>query len=54
MIPKGSNKMDSNSDEHFIIVQAAIEADNQETKSNKQDSNEKMMKLTKYSKAYLT
>ena len=38
--------MDKNSDEQFIIMQAAIEANNQEMKSNKKDSNEKIMKLT--------
>ena len=33
--------MDNKSDEHFIIMPYAIEANNQEMKSNKQDSDEK-------------
>ena len=33
--------MENNSDEQFIIMQAAIEANKQDMKSNKQDSDEK-------------
>ena len=45
--------MDNNSDEYFIIMQAAIEANNQTMKSNKQDSDEKMINLAEYFKAIL-
>ena len=38
--------MDKKSDEQFIIMQVEIEAKKQEMKSNKKDSDEKMMKLT--------
>ena len=38
--------MDNKSDEQFIIMQAIIEANKQEMKSNKKDPNEKIMKLT--------
>ena len=38
-MPKGSNKMENNSDEQLIITQAAVEA-------NKQKYDEKMTKLT--------
>ena len=44
-MPKGSNKMDKNSDENFIIIQAAIDSNKQEMKANKQYSDEKMMKI---------
>ena len=45
--------MYNKSDEQFIITESAIEANNQEIKANKQDSDEKMMELTEYSKAIL-
>ena len=45
-ITKGTNKMDNESDEQFIIMQGKIEANKQEMKSNKQDSDEKMMQFT--------
>ena len=35
-------------DENFIIMLATIEANKQYMKTNKQDSDEKMMKLTEY------
>ena len=44
-MPKGSNNMDKNSDENFIIIQAAIDSNKQEMKANKQYSDEKMMKI---------
>ena len=45
--------MDNKSDEQFIIMQAAIEANKQQMKNNKQDSDEKMMKLTEDFKAVI-
>ena len=45
-MPKVTNNMDNNSDEQFIIMQAAIEYNKQEIKANKQDSDDKMMNLT--------
>ena len=48
-MPKGTNNMEKNSDEYFIIMQAAIENNKQDIKAdikaNKQDSDEKMMQL---------
>ena len=38
--------MENKSDEQFIIMQAAIEDNKQETKSNKKDSDEKIMQFT--------
>ena len=38
--------MDNKSDEQFIIMKVTIEANKQDIKDNKQDSDEKMMKLT--------
>ena len=38
--------MDNKSDEQFIIMQLNIEANEQDMKSNQQDSDEEMMKLT--------
>ena len=46
--------MDNKYDEQFIIMQAKIETNKQYMKTNKQDSDEKMMKLTEYFKAMLT
>ena len=37
------NKMENKSDNQFIIMKGAIEANKQDMKSNKQDSDEKMM-----------
>ena len=45
--------MDNNSDEQFIIMQAKIESNKQETKTNKQYSDEKMMNLTEKFKAMI-
>ena len=45
-MPKGTNNMDNKSDEKFTIMQAAIEANKQEMKSNKQESDEKMTQFT--------
>ena len=42
--------MENKSNEHFIIVQSEIEDKNQEMKSNKKDSDEKIMKLSEESK----
>ena len=50
---KGSNKIYNNYDEQFMIMQSEIEANKQEMKSKKQDSDEKMMKLVEYLKAML-
>ena len=38
--------MENKSDEQVIIIQATIESNMQDMKSNKQDSNEKMTKFT--------
>ena len=38
--------MDNNYDEQVIIMQATIQAKNHEMKNNKQDYDEKMIKLT--------
>ena len=45
--------MDNKSDEQLIITQATTEAKKQEMKSNNQDSDEKIMKLTEYFKEML-
>ena len=45
--------MDNKYDEQFIIMQATIKSNKQEIKSNKQDSDEKMMNLTEDFKAIL-
>ena len=45
-MPKLSNNMDNKADEQLIITQSTIEANMQEMKSNKQDSDDKMMKVT--------
>ena len=45
--------MDKISDEQFIIMQSKIEVNKKDMKSNNQDSDEKMMKLTEYFKAML-
>ena len=52
-MPKGSNNMDNNSDEQFIIMQSTIESNKQEMKANKQHSDEKMVKLAEDFKAML-
>ena len=52
-MPKLINKTDNKSDEQFIIMKSAIEFNKQEMKSNRQDSDNKMMKLTKYVKVML-
>ena len=41
-----SNNMDNKYDQQFIITQAKIESKNQDIKSNKQDSDEKIVNLT--------
>ena len=46
--------MDNNSDEQFIIVHAVIEANKQGLKSNKQDSDGKIMNITEYFKSMLS
>ena len=50
---KGSNNMENKSDEKFIVIQAAIESNNQDMKSNEQDSDEKMKKFIEYFKEML-
>ena len=52
-MPKISNKMYNKSEEQFIIIQASIEANNPDIKSNKQESDEKMTKLTEDFKSIL-
>ena len=50
---KKINNIYNRSSEQSIIVQATIEANKKEIKSNKQDSDDKMMKLTEDFKAML-
>ena len=50
---KGINNMDNKSDEQFIIMQAATEANKQEMKSNKQYSDEKLKFIPEDFKAML-
>ena len=45
--------MDNKSDEQFMIMQSAIEANNQNIKANQKDSDEKTIKLAKDFKAVL-
>ena len=45
-MPQVANKMENNYDEKFIIMQSADEYNKQEMKSNKQESDEKMTKLS--------
>ena len=42
--------MGNKSDEQFVIMQAAIEANKQEMKANNQDSDKKMMEFIETSK----
>ena len=44
-MPKVSINMNNNSDEQFIIIEAAIESNKQEMKAKKQESDEKIMNL---------
>ena len=46
--------MDNNSYDQFIIMKAAIEANKQEMRANKQDYNEKMTSLTEEFKIMLS
>ena len=46
--------MDTKSDEQFIIMQDVIESNNQEMKSNKQDSDEKNINITEDFKVMLS
>ena len=52
-MPKISNKMYNKYEEQFIIIQDSIKANNPDIKSNKQDSDEKMTKLTEDFKSIL-
>ena len=45
--------MDNKCNDQFIIIKSSIEASRQDMKSNKQDPDEKTMKLTEYFKAIL-
>ena len=45
-MPQVANKMENNYDEKFIVMKAADEYNKQEMKSNKQESDEKMKKLS--------
>ena len=46
--------MDNKSDEQFIIMQATIETNKQDMRSNKQESDKKMMNTTEDFKSMLT
>ena len=46
-MPKVSHIIYNKYDEQFIIMQYTVECNNKEMKTNKRDSNEKMMKLIK-------
>ena len=50
---KVSNNTETNYYKQRIIVKSTIEANNQETKDNKQDSDEKMTKFTEEFKTML-
>ena len=52
-MPKGINKMENRSDEHFIIMQAANEVNKQDMKANKKDSDDKMTNIKEYFKAII-
>ena len=52
-MPKGINKMDNKYHEQFITMQASIEVNKKEMKYNKQDSDDKMLKVTEDFKAML-
>ena len=43
-MPKGGNKMDTKSDEQFLIIQETIEANNQESDDKEMKTAEKQMK----------
>ena len=50
---KGSNNMDTKSDEQLTIIQSEIEANKQYMKANKKDSDDKITKFTEDFKAML-
>ena len=52
-MPKGSNNMDNKSDKHLIVIKYTIEANKKEMKSNRQNSGDKMMKVTEHFKEML-
>ena len=52
-MPKGSNNMDNKYDKQFLIMKSTIEANNQEMKPKKKESEEKVMKLTEDFKTIL-
>ena len=41
-MPKGGNKMDTKSDEHFLILEATIEANKQEYDKNHKKADERI------------
>ena len=43
---KGGNKMDKNSDEHFLAIEATIETNKKEANNNQLKNDEKMTILT--------
>ena len=43
-MPKGGNKMDTKSDEHFLIIQETIETNKQEADDKDMKTAEKQMK----------
>ena len=51
---KVRNKMDNKSDEQFIIIQSVIESNKHYMKSNKEDSDDKMMNIVEDLKVMLT
>ena len=53
-MPKGINNTDNASDEHFIFMKSKIESNKQEMKYNRQDYDDKMMKVTESLAAMLT
>ena len=47
-MPKGGNKMDTNSDEHLLAIEATIESNKQEADSNQVKNDDKLTKITEY------
>ena len=45
-MPKGSNKMDTKSEEQFLVIEATIEASKQESDKNHEKTDEKLTILT--------
>ena len=45
-MPKGGNKMDTKSDEQFLVIEATIEANKQESDKNHKETAGKITLLT--------